>query len=134
MSRESAVFSIEPPSSVYWVISGPTWRSRGFSIVLTANSDSLRNSPTACAKVDFPAPGESSTGDPDATRGGLREELDKQEGWRSYGFEWQIPADHNGTMWAALGISVVWETEVTYFVDDLEIQLDPIETGSDRDA
>jgi hypothetical protein len=86
------------------------------------------------AEEDFPAPGETTTGDPDATRGGLREELNKQEGWRSYGFEWQIPADHNGTMWAALGISVVWETEVTYFVDDLEIQLDPIETGSDRDA
>ena len=58
MSSESAVFSIEPSSSVYWVISGPTCRSRGFSIVLTTYPESSRNSATAWANVDFPAPGD----------------------------------------------------------------------------
>lgn len=79
---------------------------------------------------DFPPPGENTTDEPEAPRGGLREDLNKQEGWREYGFGWTVPEDTNGTLWAAVGISVVWETEIRYFVDDLEIQLDPIDNGS----
>jgi hypothetical protein len=82
---------------------------------------------------DFPEPGENTTATPDAERGGLREELNKQEGWREYGFGWNVPAEGE-KLWAAVGISAVWETEMTYFVDDLEIRLDPIETGSGPDT
>lgn len=80
---------------------------------------------------DFPPPGENTTGDPDAERGGLREDLNKQEGWREYRFAWQVPPDNNGTLWAAVGISAVWETEMTYYVDDLRIHLDPATSQGD---
>lgn len=75
---------------------------------------------------DFPAPGENTREQPNASRGGLREDLNQEEGWRSYGFTWDVPAGETETLWAAVGISVVWETEVTYYVDDLSIELEPV--------
>lgn len=79
---------------------------------------------------DFPAPGENTTDTPNASRGGLRETLNQQEGWRSYGFGWNVPEDNNGTLWAAFGISAVWETQMDYQVDDLRIELEPLQPAA----
>jgi len=48
------------------------------------------------------------------------------EGWRRYDFSFPVRSDAQGRVWVAAGISVVWETEVTYFLDDLQITI----TGS----
>lgn len=72
---------------------------------------------------DFPAPGENSTGKANATSGGLREVLDKQRGWTRYSFQWTIPATEAREVYMSVGISAVWETEMTFYVDDLSVEL-----------
>lgn len=79
------------------------------------------------AEEDFPPPGNNTRDQPTAPRGGLREALDQQAGWREYNFTWNVPADNNEVVWMAIGISAVWETELTFFVDDLEIRMDPVQ-------
>ncbi len=34
-------------------------------------------------------------------------------------------SDSKGRLWVAFGISVVWETKVTYFIDDVRIEIVP---------
>lgn len=75
------------------------------------------------AEEDFPEPGNNTTGDPDAERGGLREALDQAEGWREYRFGWTVPSDANRTLHLAVGISAVWETELEFWVDDVTVEL-----------
>lgn len=78
---------------------------------------------------DFPASGEVTNRSSATERGGLREPLDQQAGWRAYSFGWTAPPTEEGRLWVAVGISAVWETQLTYFVDDLEIQLEPVGDG-----
>ncbi len=59
---------------------------------------------------------------------GIREPLHQTEGWQSYGFEWTTPEGAD-QLYVAVGISVVWETEVHHFVDDLSVDLQPRATG-----
>lgn len=75
------------------------------------------------AEEDFPPPGENSTGKANATSGGLRADLNQAEGWKRYSFQWTIPASEARELYAAVGISAVWETQMTYFVDDLTVEL-----------
>jgi hypothetical protein len=49
---------------------------------------------------------------------------DLAEGWHRYDFTFPVHSDAQGRVWVAAGISVVWETEVTYFLDDLQITID----------
>lgn len=72
----------------------------------------------------FPAPGETSSGEV-GTVGGLRDPLNQAEGWRTYSFSLTTPELSTDTLYLAVGISVVWETEVVYFVDDVEAMLVP---------
>jgi hypothetical protein len=72
---------------------------------------------------DFPAPGNDTTVEDEVDRGGLREALDRQAGWREYRFGWTVPADANRTLHMAVGISAVWETELGFWVDDLTVEL-----------
>lgn len=102
-----------------------------FSVSLQAWSESesfntLRNlvaylgpaEPTA--EDDFPDPGANSTAVPDAPFGGLREPLHLAEGWREYTFEWK-PSSTPDTLFLAVGVSVVWETDATHYVDDIVV-------------
>jgi hypothetical protein len=41
------------------------------------------------------------------------------EGWNEFILEKKI--DFNGEMWIALGISVAWETWMTYYIDDISL-------------
>jgi hypothetical protein len=45
------------------------------------------------------------------------------EGWMTYSFSREVTADSNGDIYVALGISVVWETQITHFVDDVNVQI-----------
>lgn len=49
-----------------------------------------------------------------------RERLYEVDGWCTYGLEWQSPPGTEG-LYVALGISVVWETEVTHHLDDVRL-------------
>jgi len=42
-------------------------------------------------------------------------------GWLQYRFETAVDTGSNGETWVALGISVRWETVMTYYFDDVEI-------------
>jgi hypothetical protein len=74
------------------------------------------------SEQSFPGPMENSTG-ADRPAGGLREPLDRAAGWEEYAFTWASPRLESGTLSLAIGISAVWETEMTYFVDDVEATL-----------
>lgn len=78
------------------------------------------------AEGDFPPPGESRVqGKEGVVAGGLREPLDQRAGWRPYSFEWVTPELATGTLHVAVGITAVWETEMTYDVDDVRILVVP---------
>lgn len=46
-------------------------------------------------------------------------------GWRRYTYTIPARSDMNGRVWVAVGISVVWETEVTYYLDNLHLEIKP---------
>lgn len=73
------------------------------------------------AEGSFPEPGANSTGAGVTRTGGLREVLNQAEGWRDYAFTWETPELEAGSVSIAVGISAVWETEMTYFVDDVAV-------------
>lgn len=73
----------------------------------------------------FPAPGENSSDAGVAETGGLREPLNQREGWLEYSFAWTTPTLDTDTIHVAVGISAVWETEMTYFVDDVAVSVTP---------
>ncbi len=45
------------------------------------------------------------------------------EGWKTYNFTADVIADENGAAYVALGISVRWETNLSYFVDEVNVVL-----------
>lgn len=75
-------------------------------------------------EASFPRPGENSTGQHWAS-GGLREPLNRTAGWDRYAFSWQTPVFNMDRLYLAIGISAVWETELTYFVDNITVTLVP---------
>lgn len=73
---------------------------------------------------DFPDPGMTSSLVTGAPYGGLRQPLHLAEGWREYDFEWTVD-DAPATLYLAVGVSVVWESDATHYVDDVEVSLEP---------
>jgi hypothetical protein len=49
----------------------------------------------------------------------------KIEGWLEYACEANFKTNVKGEVWVAFGISVRWETEMVYFVDDVNIKFQP---------
>ena len=45
-------------------------------------------------------------------------------GWKHYTYITTLETDSSGKVWVALGISVRWETEMTYNVDDVAVTID----------
>lgn len=72
-------------------------------------------------EADFPAPGETSTGESGLPAGGVREPLDLSAGWREYGFRWASPVLSTERLWLAVGVSVVWETDRTDYLDAVKV-------------
>ncbi|UCE95145.1 MAG: hypothetical protein JSV51_05240 [Candidatus Bathyarchaeota archaeon] len=46
------------------------------------------------------------------------------EGWKRYTHKKTLITDSTGKVWVALGITVRWETEMTYNIDDIKIIID----------
>jgi hypothetical protein len=46
-------------------------------------------------------------------------------GWRQYSYTFPVTSDGNGEIWTAMGMSAVWETEMTYYIDDVRVQILP---------
>jgi hypothetical protein len=46
-------------------------------------------------------------------------------GWRDYSLMTSLYSGSSGKLWVAVGISVSWETRMTYYVDDIEIKTGP---------
>lgn len=46
-------------------------------------------------------------------------------GWRSYGNSWTVIADASGSLWVALGTSVLWETLRHHHVDLVSVDIRP---------
>ena len=44
-------------------------------------------------------------------------------GWKRYAHTVTLKTDSSGEVWVALGISVRWETEMTYNLDDVEVTI-----------
>lgn len=44
------------------------------------------------------------------------------EGWKTYEFNTVFSTDSEGNAWVACGISVRWETEMIYLIDDVSIE------------
>ena len=44
-------------------------------------------------------------------------------GWKNYAYTSELATDSNGEAWVAVGISVRWETYMTYYIDDVRIEI-----------
>jgi len=44
-------------------------------------------------------------------------------GWKTYSLTTSTHTDSSGELWIAVGISVRWETYMTYYIDDVEIEI-----------
>jgi hypothetical protein len=60
-----------------------------------------------------------------AAQAGPRQPADQAAGWKRYEYEVNTRSDNEGWLWVAVGISVMWETKVTYVIDDLRIEIKP---------
>lgn len=116
--------SIEPGHRYNVTMKADAWsQSKSFNklaqIVMLAGED-LPESET-----DFP---QSNTRWTDASRtaGGLRADLDEQEGWKTYSFSWQTPEIQQDHLVVAVGISVVWETQLAYPLDTVHVEATPL--------
>jgi hypothetical protein len=47
------------------------------------------------------------------------------EGWREYTHTSTFTTDDDGLAYVGFGLSVVWETEIVYFIDQVEINITP---------
>lgn len=45
-------------------------------------------------------------------------------GWRTYDYSFETSASETGEVWVAFGISVVWETEVLYYIDNVQVNIE----------
>jgi hypothetical protein len=44
-------------------------------------------------------------------------------GWKNYVYETILQASYSGEIWVAVGITVRWETEMTYNIDDVTVTI-----------
>ena len=44
-------------------------------------------------------------------------------GWKNYAYTADLNTDSNGAAWVAVGLSVRWETYMTYYIDDVKIEV-----------
>lgn len=72
---------------------------------------------------DFPDPGRNSSNVAGAEYGGLREPLHRARGWERYRFEWN-PGRVPDVAHLSVGVSVVWESDATHFVDEIRLRAD----------
>jgi hypothetical protein len=47
-------------------------------------------------------------------------------GWDQYSYRFSVRTNEDGQVWVALGLTVLWETWLTYYVDDIVVWIDPL--------
>jgi hypothetical protein len=77
-------------------------------------------------ETGFPQSGSTWTSD-NRTAGGLRADLDETAGWKTYRYSWQTPELQQDHLVVAVGISVIWETQLAYPIDAIEVTAEPLE-------
>lgn len=115
-----ATTELEPPADAdSFSVSFQAWsQSESFNILRNVVAYLGPEEPRE--EGDFPDPGGNSSAIPDAPYGGLREPLHLSEGWHEYSFDWD-PDSVPETLFFAVGVSVVWESDATHYLDDIEI-------------
>lgn len=51
--------------------------------------------------------------------------LNEVAGWKTYGWAFPVTTDADGRIHVAVGVSVVWETYITYYIDDVSVWITP---------
>lgn len=74
----------------------------------------------------------------------LSQQADQAEGWQRYSYSLSAAPGPGGELWVAVGISAVWETEVTYYIDELVVEVEgeagagpgtaPLQPGTGEDG
>ncbi|MBC7251242.1 MAG: hypothetical protein H5T62_13260 [Anaerolineae bacterium] len=59
----------------------------------------------------------------------LSQTANQVAGWQTYTYEFDIPGNPERQVWVALGISAVWETEMTYYVDNVRVEIASVDEG-----
>ncbi len=52
-----------------------------------------------------------------------RQAANQTKGWKAYHYQITVPK-HNGLVWVAFGISALFETKLTYYLDTVKIQIE----------
>jgi len=55
----------------------------------------------------------------------FRQPANLVSGWKAYTYDFDVRSNPEGQVWLALGISAVWETEMTYYVDNVRVEITP---------
>lgn len=118
-----------------WVVRGfPVASGRTYtvsaSVWLFSESESFNTIAHVVLSVsDHEPTGEDSFPSPGANPAGpaLREPLNQAEGWVEYRVAGTVTDTDDGVVHVAFGISAVWETEMTYYADDVVVTLRPVE-------
>lgn len=115
-----ATTELSPGDATSFTVSVRAWsESESFNIL--RNLVVFLGPEPPSSEEDFPDPGANSTAIPDAPFGGLREPLHLAEGWREYSFEWD-PETTPESLFLAVGVAVVWESDATHYVDDIVVR------------
>jgi len=61
----------------------------------------------------------------DARHASLRKPLDTANGWTTYSLDWETGRTPGGQLHLDVGISAIWETEMTRYVDAVQVLLIP---------
>jgi len=113
--------TVTPDTAYTAEVSAQAWsQSESFNTLAHLVMALGPDAPTA--ETDFPQPNTNSTTD-DTALGGLREPLNRAAGWEVYTFTWETPRLDTDTLYLAVGISAVWETQLSYYVDDVTLAL-----------
>jgi hypothetical protein len=54
----------------------------------------------------------------------LSQALNQAAGWRQYGYSFVLRTGADRQLWVALGITAVWETQLTYYFDNLVLKIE----------
>lgn len=73
---------------------------------------------------DFPEADWDSSDEGETDFGGIREPLNQAEGWHEHTFEWTSSTLDTDVLYFAVGVDVVWETDLTYYLDDVTVSLE----------
>jgi len=115
-----ATTEVDPGDTDAFEVTFSAWsESESFNILRNAVAYLGPEAPES--EQDFPDPGQNSSNVDGAPYGGLREPLHLAEGWHEYRFTWE-PDEVPETLYLSLGVSVVWESDATHYVDAVSVE------------